>query len=315
MDARGLVARVERTDQDGMVVRMKRGCTVRELLDSWGLSRVAANRLSSRIRVTGSDAPMSAAFRLETDEEVRVPFELPRDSFPTDAPPADVLWQDRLCLAALKPCGLLVHGDGTEAPTLTRRVGAHLALQARSGTWRVPPVPQALQRLDVQTSGIVWFSLTKEFQSAFDALVASHAMEKCYLAVVEGTAAWDVRDLRQPIARDRHDARRMRVGRTGKPAHTRVACLARSGGRTLVACRLFTGRRHQIRVHLSHAGFSIVGDELYGRADAGGLMLHAHRTEFTHPVTHERVMLQTDWPARFTKLFSPCRLDWSILDA
>ena len=309
------LARVERTDPDGMTARVRRNCTVRELFDSWGLSRAAVGRLTSRVRVRGSGAPVSAVRQLEAGDELYVAFELPRDAVPTDARPAEVLWQDRFCLAANKPCGLLVHGDGTGAPTLTRQVEAHLAARAQSGSGQAPPVPQALQRLDVPTSGIVWFSLTKEFQSAFDALVASHAMDKCYLAVTEGAVPWDVRDLRQPIARDRHDARRMRVGGTGKPAHTRVVCLARSGGRTLVACRLLTGRRHQIRVHLAHAGFAIAGDELYGRADGDGLMLHAHRTAFTHPVTHERVVLQTDWPARFTKLFSPCRIDWSILGA
>lgn len=315
MDASNDLARVERTDPDGMTVSMRCDCTVRELLGSWGLSQAAMRRLVPKVRLSGYDRPLSAVHPLGEGDEVRIPFELSRDFAENDALPADVLWQDRFCLAAYKPSGLLVHGDGTDAATLTQRVEAHLAAQARSGLWSVPPAPQALQRLDVPTSGIVWFSLTKEFQSAFDSLVAGHAMDKCYIAVVEGTVGWDVRDLRQPIARDRHDARRMRVGRTGKPAHTRVVCLSRSGGRTLVACRLLTGRRHQVRVHLAHAGHAIVGDELYGRTAASGLMLHAHRTAFVHPVTHERIVLQTDWPARFTKLFSPCDIDWSILGA
>ncbi len=315
MGASSGVARIMRIDETDMTVRIRRACTVCELFDSWGLSRNAARRLATRVRLAGLDAPVSSAHLLEAGDEVRVSFELPSEPAVSKAVPADVLWQDRFCLAVCKPCDLLVHGDGTAAPTLTRRVEAFLAAQACSGHWSVPPVPQALQRLDVSTSGIVWFSLTKEFQSAFDALVASHAMDKCYLAVVEGTVGWDVRDLRQPIARDRHDARRMRVGKTGKTAHTRVACLSRSGGRTLVACRLLTGRRHQIRVHLAHAGYPIAGDELYGCAATDGLMLHAYRTAFTHPITYERVLLQTDWPARFTKLFSPCDIDWSILGA
>lgn len=314
MEFSNLFARVERTDANGATVCVRRDCTVSELFESWGLSQAAARRLLAKTRVLRSDVPVSATRPLERGDELYVAFELSREPVVGNAVPADVLWQDRFCLAALKPCGLLVHGDGTAAPTLTQRVESHLACQAQSDLSLVP-APQALQRLDVATSGIVWFSLTKEFQSAFDALVASHTMDKCYLAVVEGTVEWDLRDLRQPIARDRHDARRMRVGRTGKAAHTRVFCLSRSGGRTLVACRLLTGRRHQIRVHLAHAGFAIVGDELYGRANAGGLMLHAHRTAFMHPVTHERVVLQTDWPSRFTKLFSPCDIDWSILGA
>lgn len=315
MSVEDTLALLVRTDADGMVVRVMHDCTVQELFDSWGLPKGAARRLVSRIWLLGSNVHVSAGRRLRVGDEAYVPFELPCSPARIKAAPASVLWQDRFCLAANKPSGMLVHGDGTEAATLTQGVEAHLATQAHAGSWQVPPAPQALQRLDVPTSGIVWFSLTKEFQSAFDALVAGHAMDKWYLAVVEGSVGWDVWDLRQPIARDRHDARRMRVGRTGKSAHTRVACLSRSDGRTLVACRLLTGRRHQIRVHLAHAGFAIVGDELYGRASTGGLMLHAYRTSFTHPVTRERIVLQTDWPTRFTKLFSPCDVDWSILGA
>ena len=192
MGSSDLIARVERTDPDGMTVCVQRGCTVRELFDSWGLSQSAARRLVSKTRMSDSNARVSSERPLEEGDELCIAFELPHVPALVDVEPADVLWQDRFCLAALKPCGLLVHGDGTAAPTLTKRVEAYLAAHTQSGSGPVPPVPQALQRLDVPTSGIVWFSLTKEFQSAFDALVVSHAMEKCYLAVVEGTAVWDV---------------------------------------------------------------------------------------------------------------------------
>ncbi|MBQ1839777.1 MAG: RNA pseudouridine synthase, partial [Atopobiaceae bacterium] len=95
--------------------------------------------------------------------------------------------------------------------------------------------------------------------------VAGHQMSKRYLAVVRGSLPKDDwLELDGPIARDRHDARKMRVGRTGKPSLTRVRTLAHSGGRSLVLVELLSGRRHQIRVHLAHAGHPIVGDALYG---------------------------------------------------
>ena len=212
-------------------------------------------------------------------------------------------------MAVDKPAGILVHGDGTGARTLTDGVAA---LLAREG---VPAAPQAVQRLDVDTTGVVLFSLAPEFQPALDALVASHDMRKRYLAVVEGSFPAGVRRLDAPIGRDRHDARRMRVSPRGKPALTLVTVLARRGGKSLLLLELGTGRRHQIRVHLAHAGHPIVGDALYGRAaggraaGAGGLMLHAVCEELTHPATGRALRLEAGWPARFGKFFSPLDYD------
>lgn len=108
--------------------------------------------------------------------------------------------------------------------------------------------------------------------------------------------------IEKPIGRDRHDARRMRVCRPGQgqAALTRVRVLERRAASTLLLVELGTGRRHQIRVHLSSVGFPIMGDVLYGGArDARGLMLHALEEEFDHPVTGAHVLLRTEMPQRF----------------
>ena len=205
-----------------------------------------------------------------------------------------VLYRDPFLMAVDKPAGILVHGDGTGARTLTDGVAA---LLGREG---VPAAPQAVQRLDVDTTGVV---------------LLSHDMRKRYLAVVEGSFDAGVRRLDAPLGRDRHDARRMRVSPRGKPALTLVTVLARRGGKSLLLLELGTGRRHQIRVHLAHAGHPIVGDALYGRAaggraaGAGGLMLHAVCEELTHPATGRALRLEAGWPARFGKFFSPLDYD------
>ena len=229
------------------------------------------------------------------------------------AAPRAGAYRDPFLMAVDKPAGILVHGDGTGARTLTDGVAA---LLGREG---VPAAPQAVQRLDVDTTGVVLFSLAPEFQPALDALVASHDMRKRYLAVVEGSFDAGVRRLDAPLGRDRHDARRMRVSAGGKPALTLVTVLARRGGRSLLLLELGTGRCHQIRVHLAHAGHPIVGDALYGRAaggrsggratGAGGLMLHAVCEELAHPATGEALRLEAGWPARFGKFFSPLDYD------
>ena len=207
-----------------------------------------------------------------------------------------LIYEDAVLLAWDKPAGIIVHDDGTGARTLTDVVADHLAAEGRADAR-----PQAVQRLDRETTGLTLFSLDRATQPALDAQVAGHAMNKTYLAVVAGRVPWAEKTVRRPIGRDRHDARRMRVCRPGqgKPAETCVRRVAEKDGRTLLAVTLVTGRRHQIRVHLASLGHPIFGDALYGgpRCPAG-LLLHAWREELDHPVSGERLRLETAWPAR-----------------
>lgn len=247
----------------------------------------------------------------------------------------EVLYEDPFVLAVNKPAGILVHGDGSSSETLTDLVRAYLLRKGSPAAGRI----QALQRLDVETSGVVLFSKTKEFQPAFDELLrpddgvpvsglrpndgthggaapslraSGRGLErpfKCYLAVADGRVPSDLMSINRAIGRDRHDARRMRVSASGKPSLTLIRGIAAKKGRSLVACVLKTGRRHQIRVHLASIGHPIVGDPLYGRGwamDAGnemGLMLHAACERFVHPVTGTLVEVRAPIPARMMQLF------------
>lgn len=313
-------------------------CRARELAASLGVSKTAAGRLFADGRVAragggegagdaGAPAmvpvpaalgrPLDAQTRLEAGEFVALADGVRRPAgagagraagpagAAAAARPVRVLYEDPFVLAVDKPAGLLVHGDGTGAPTLTDLVRDYLAGRGAGCA------PQAVQRLDVETTGVVLFSKTDVFQGAFDQLVAGHdAIEKRYLAVVRGSFPQQRCTLGDAIARDRHDARRMRAcsagERGGQDARTRVERLAvtRDGRHSLLALTLETGRRHQIRVHLSAHGHAVVNDELYGaRETADGLMLHAYSERFTHPVTGDDVYACAAWPARFGHWF------------
>lgn len=275
-------------------------------------SRPVEKRAFARGQLSCNGTALSPVDRLEEGTTVALAFwpQVPPDAQALETASggkaADILHRDPVLLAANKPAGVLVHGDGTDAPTLMAQVQVALGQLGSHG------VARPVQRLDVDTTGVVLFSLTEEFQPALDALVAGHEMRKRYLAVVEGVLpggpcdgeGWHVLD--GPIARDRHNPRRMRVGRTGKPARTRVRALAEHEGLSLVLAELETGRRHQIRVHLAHAGCPIVGDALYGdggRRSSDGLMLHAWQESFDHPITAERVCVEAPVPDRFRTLF------------
>lgn len=287
----------EKDDASRLEFRALEDCTALDLALGAGMSRRSSARAFQRGELARADGALAPSSRLVAGDVVSVALARPTVAPAVPgAPPATIIYRDSVCLAAEKPAGILVHGDGTGAPTLTDSVLASLARRGALAN------PQAVQRLDVDTTGIVLFSLSEEFQPAFDALVAGHAMRKRYLAEVSGRFPGDVTTIEAPIGRDRHDAHRMRVCRPGQgqPALTRVRVLERRGNRTLLLVELGTGRRHQIRVHLSSAGFPIVGDALYGGdRDARGLMLHALEEEFDHPVTAAHVLLRTKAPERF----------------
>ena len=291
-----------------------------ELLRDLTASKAAAARVLAEGRALRADAPLGPNDRLAPGDEVCVGWGGPGSEITPATHGGDVrdgdvrggdvrvLWEDPFALAVEKPAGLLVHSDGTGvADTLTSRVRAYLAGQGSPAAGAA----QALQRLDEQTTGVVLFSKAPDFQPAFDALLAGHGTHKRYLAIVRGRLTGGAFEVDAPIARDRHDARRMRVGRTGKPSLTRVAPLETAGGRTLVACELGSGRRHQIRVHLASVGHPVAGDALYG-GGAGALMLHAYQEGFVHPVTGGRVLVETSWPSRFLPAFPWREIDWGV---
>ena len=219
-----------------------------------------------------------------------------------------ILFASETLVAVDKPAGIIVHGDGTGARTLTDVLKA--AISAGDVALRGETNPdelQALQRLDRDTTGIVLFSRCKRTQPRYDQLIAEHGFEKRYLAIARGRIPWAERTIDVPIGRDRHDARRMRVSRTGKLARTHVRVLDRrrinGAWLTLLDVSLETGRKHQIRVHLAHEGFPLLGDALYGQPDPRGLMLHAHQLAFTDPITNEPIRICAPAPSRMRELF------------
>jgi len=138
-------------------------------------------------------------------------------------------------MAIDKPAGMIVHGDGTGERTLTD-YASDLLLAMGDGFAATDMQP--LNRLDRDTTGVVLFSLDKQTQPAFDQMIIDHAFEKHYLALAEGKIDWNEKLIDKPIARDRHDSRKMRVGASGKPSQTRVKVLKRLKSRRGLPTRI-----------------------------------------------------------------------------
>ena len=227
----------------------------------------------------------------------------------------EILYKDEYLLAVNKPAGIIVHADGTNEPSLTDVVCEKLSALESTTEADLSQV-QALNRLDRESTGIVLFSLKKETQPQFDQLIASKELSKEYLAAIKGAFEPNKLLIDKAIGKDRHNAQKMRISDTGKPSQTEVRLvktILTEQGQThsLLLVNLLTGRKHQIRVHLSSLGFPLIGDTLYGgvsslqrgakkKHKAQPLMLHAYRVGFIHPVTDAKIVIKTDIPERFS---------------
>ena len=184
-----------------------------------------------------------------------------------DAPAVlDVVHEDDHLLAVNKPAGVVVH------PTYKHAGGTLMnALRWHARGWPAGQRPSLVGRLDKLTSGLLIVAKTPAVHAALQRELASSRSEKDYLAVVYGrvNAARGVIDLGLGV--DGNDRRRMVASAgAGLPSVTTFVRVARAGGLSLLRCRLVTGRRHQIRVHLAARGWPIVGDPVYLTAAANG---------------------------------------------
>jgi 23S rRNA pseudouridine1911/1915/1917 synthase len=172
--------------------------------------------------------------------------------------PFTVLHEDAALLIVDKPAGLVVHpGAGNPSGTLVN------GLLHRFPELAGLPRAGIVHRLDKDTSGLLVVARTAQAHTALVRQLADRSMGRGYLAVVEGVPVSGF-TVDEPIGRDPRNRLRMAVVPGGRPAVTHVRVEERYRAHALLACRLETGRTHQIRVHLRHRGHPIVGDALYG---------------------------------------------------
>lgn len=206
-----------------------------------------------------------------------------------------IVHEDEHLLVVNKPAGWVVHpGAGNWSGTLLNGLLAHHAAAAR--------LPRAgiVHRLDKGTSGLMVVGKSLEAVTGLVRAIAAHEVRREYLAIAQGSLEPAARRFEGAIGRDPASRLRMAVVKGGKPARTDVERLALALGFSGVRCRLHTGRTHQIRVHLSHAGHPLVSDSVYGGRAALGLerpALHAQHLGLHHPISGEALAWRAPPPA------------------
>ncbi len=231
-----------------------------------------------------------------------------------------IVHEDKDLLVVNKPPGLVVHpGAGNPRGTLQNALlhyDKKLAVLPRAGL---------VHRIDKDTSGLLVIARTLAAHTALTTMIEGHEVQRHYEAVCVGvmTAGGTID---APIGRHPVDRVKMSIRSNGREAITHYRVIKRFRAHTHVSLQLETGRTHQIRVHLAHVGYPIVGDTVYGRRllipkgakekvattlrNFHRQALHAAKLEFTHPITHKAISCKASMPADMKQLIKMLEVDF-----
>ena len=303
---------------------------LQQCLPDLSRSRLKQLILSGMVRRDGPAArtvSRDPAQRVRCGENFVVTLPAPEEAEPAaQAMALDIRFEDAHLIVLDKPAGLVMHpAPGNPEGTLVNALIAHCgaSLSGIGGVRR----PGIVHRLDKDTSGLIVVAKSDLAHQALSRDFAARRITRAYLACVWGVPTPPAGEIEGNIGRSTRNRKKMAVvaeGR-GKPAATRYRVERRFRDQAaLVECRLLTGRTHQIRVHLAHAGHPLIGDHVYGtragraaaRSGAAGAAvfsfprqaLHARLLGFVHPASGERLEFESPLPADMTGLIENLEL-------
>lgn len=253
--------------------------------------------------------------RLQAGDVLRIPplrvAERPQSEF-VPAVEFPVLYEDEALLAVDKPAGTAVHG------------GSGVSFGVIEQLRRARPEAKFLElvhRLDRETSGVLLIAKKRSALTGLHEIMREGGSDKRYLALVLGEWRNDRQHVKLPLFKfdTPQGEKRVMVREDGQHAHTIFNLKQRWTGFSLLEAELKTGRTHQIRVHLSHLGFPIAGDDKYGdfarnkelaKQGLKRMFLHAHSIAFDHPLTGERLQIEAPLAPELQKFLE--RLDGAV---
>ncbi len=286
-----------------------------------GLSRSMVQKLIESGSVTVSGLPVSKKYAIKVGDEIIVstpepePYEAVAENIPLD-----IKYEDSDIIVINKPSGMVTHpAPGNYTGTLVNALLYHCegSLSGIGGVLR----PGIVHRIDKDTSGLLVVAKCDEAHTALARQMESHAVVREYHALVRGGFKVDTGTVNLPIGRHPVDRKRMAVlppdSPSAKAAITHYEVLERFGEVSYLKLRLETGRTHQIRVHMSHLGHALLGDEVYSQSKTqfekqhptlfDGQMLHAARLTLTHPRTGEQMSFCAELPENFERALTLLR--------
>ncbi|TYQ15577.1 UNVERIFIED_CONTAM: 23S rRNA pseudouridine1911/1915/1917 synthase [Acetivibrio alkalicellulosi] len=219
-----------------------------------------------------------------------------------------ILYEDEDILVVDKPKGMVVHpAAGNYTGTLVNALMGYCkeSLSDINGIIR----PGIVHRIDKDTSGVLVIAKNNKSHEILSSKLKEHDIKRVYVALVHGVIKEEYGKIDAPIGRHPVDRKKMSVNtKNGRRAVTYFKVMERFNCHTYIQVTLETGRTHQIRVHMSHIGYPIVGDTVYGRKkekfDTKGQALHAKILGFVHPTKDKYMEFEAAMPSYFTELKS-----------
>lgn len=270
------------------------------------LSRARIQKIIDEGNVIVNEIIAKASYKVNTNDCIIIKIEEAKEiDLEAQDIPLNIIFENEDYLIINKQKGLVVHpGNGNLDGTLVNAIMAHCkdSLSGIGGEIR----PGIVHRIDKDTSGVIIVAKNDKAHINISEQIKNHEVKKTYVALVRGVIKENEATINMPIGRSKNDRIKMAVDRDGKEAITHFKVLKRFNNYTYLEVNIETGRTHQIRVHLSHIGFPIVGDDVYsnGKNPFGvqGQMLHAQKIEFTSPTTGEKVEYEAKKPEYFEEV-------------
>lgn len=273
--------------------------------DELGLTRsVIQKRITeSSILVDGNAVSKSCRAVENSIVTVEMPDPVPLELTPENIP-LDIIYEDDDLLVVNKPKGMVVHpAPGNYTGTLVQALLYHCGsrLSSINGVIR----PGIVHRIDKLTSGLLMVAKNDTAHIGLSSQIEAHTFTREYQAICIGHMKERSGTINAPIGRHPVDRKKMAVtSKNSKHAVTHYEVISEYKGYSYLKLRLETGRTHQIRVHLSSVGHSVLGDDVYGKPFSGidGQCLHAGKIGFIHPTSHEYMEFISPLPDYFERV-------------
>ena len=282
-------------------------------IDKWiceqnqDISRSMLQKLLKDNQVTVNDKTVSKSYKINNGDKIafEVPEPVELDVLPEDIP-VEIVYEDDDLLVVNKPKGMVVHpAAGNYNGTLVNALLYHCKgrLSSINGVIR----PGIVHRIDKNTSGLLIVAKTDKAHAGLAEQIKAHTFTREYQAVVCGKIKESTGIIDAPIGRHHVDRKKMCVtDKNSKEAKTEYTVLDEFNGYSYVKLKLYTGRTHQIRVHMSYIGHPVYGDDVYGKASklCEGQCLHAKKIGFVHPINGEYYEFDSDLPDYFKNVLN-----------
>ncbi|MBQ8299998.1 MAG: RluA family pseudouridine synthase [Clostridia bacterium] len=275
------------------------------------ISRTLAQELIKNGTILLDGKPQKVSSKVRGGQVVTMPEEYntkPNEDILPEDIDIDILYEDEDIIVVNKPKDMVVHpAVGNWTGTLVNAMLGKHDLSDENGEFR----PGIVHRLDKNTTGVMVVAKNNNAHNLLASQIQAHDFKKIYVALVKGVIPENEAIIELPIGRHPTDRKKMAVVKDGRDAYTKFKVLERFDKYTFVEVELKTGRTHQIRVHMSHIGYPIVGDDTYsnGKNPFGvtSQMLHSKTLGIIHPTTKEYMEFEAPMPEEFESVLAKLR--------